>query len=470
MPTQEEYNVAKLRQRELYCKVEILNYQFNKVGTLIGNVIDNPNFSNTSESGIRRTCNLSIYPTDSSFDLVKGSKIWIDKYVKIYIGIYYPLNDEVVYTNMGIYILCNPTQTYSATSNIITIDGQDLMAKLTGLRGGTLNGLAYQIPAGNNVRNVLIDTIALFGFENYIIEDYPIIVPNDIEISESGTAYDIISAILDILPNWQAYFDVDGVFHFCQIPNGVDEQVMVNDDLWQDVMIEYSKSYNTDNIKNDIIILGKTHDNTVATTVSISGTTITGTASEISTLEDGLTFSFTAPSMTDGVAYTFNVNGYGAKNIRNDDGTIPSKYYSNEYTVLKYDASSNLFVFLGSYQPRAEVKEINPESPFYINGTVGTLRIVLSGSDYDSISSDYLAQQRADFELYQRCRLLDNINITCVPIYWLDTNWLVELTLKNSDGVAETNQYLIKDINTSYGVGDTQTITLMRYYPYYPST
>jgi hypothetical protein len=101
--------------------------------------------------------------------------------------------------------------------------------------------------------------------------------------------------------------------------------------------------------------------------------------------------------------------------------------------------------------------------------TLGTLRIVLSGDEYENIWSQDLAEQRAKFELYQRCRLQDNLTITCLPIYWLDTNWLIEITLPNEQsGKEETAQYLIKSISTDGTMSGTQTVTLVRYYPYYP--
>jgi hypothetical protein len=105
----------------------------------------------------------------------------------------------------------------------------------------------------------------------------------------------------------------------------------------------------------------------------------------------------------------------------------------------------------------------------YQPNTLGTLRLVCSGDEYDNIWSDDLAMQRAKFELYQRCRLLDTVTITVVPQYWLDVNWLVEITFPNKNGKEETNQYLIKTITTDGGVDSQQTISLMRYYPYYPS-
>ena len=59
----------------------------------------------------------------------------------------------------------------------------------------------------------------------------------------------------------------------------------------------------------------------------------------------------------------------------------------------------------------------------------------------------------------------DSLTLECVPILWLDVNWLVEITLPNE---TEKEQYIIKSISTNLGVQGTQTITLMKYYPLYP--
>lgn len=485
MFTQEEYNVAKYGSRELYARVNILNYQFQNVGIISGVVLGTPSFTNDSNNSIRRTCRFEFYPKDSTFDITEGSKIWIDKYIQVDIGIKTSFSKQPVYTNMGIYLLNDPSQTYSAEQNVISIDGYDLMAKMTGLRGGNLQGLDYVIPEKSNVRNVLISTIALFGFDKYIIEEYPILTPYEISISAGGCGYDIINEILNILPNWQAYFDVDGVFHFDRIPSGyqesqqVEEMTMVTDDLWKNTLISYTKNYDETNIKNYIEVLGKTHDSGLNTdTTTIVSNHYKTKCSSIIQLEDSLVFGFTTPSTVlsdpileiDVVDVNNTVIATTPRNIRVEDGSIPTLTANTLYYVqyVSQGVATPYYKFLGGLQPYAIATETNPNSPFDINGTTGVLRIVLSGGNYDNINSDYLAQQRAEFELYQRCRLQDSVTIQCVPIYWLDTNWLIEITLPNrNENNTETAQYLIKSINTSCGVSETQSIQLMRYYPYY---
>ena len=485
MFTQEEYNTAKYGSRKLFAKVNVLNHRFQNVGVISGVVLGTPSFTNDSNSSIRRTCRFEFYPKDSSFDIVEGSKIWIDKYIQVDMGIKTNFNDDIIYTNMGMYLLNDPSQTYSAEKNIISIDGYDLMAKMTGLRGGNLEGLEYVIPAGSNVRDVLIDTLALFGFTKYIIEDYPILTPYDISIPAGGCGYDIIKSILDILPNWQAYFDVEGTFRFDRIPSGyqeseqVEEITMITDDLWQSTLIGYTKNYDETNIKNYIEVLGKPHDNALSTnTVTIQSGHYKTKCSEISSLANNLTFGFTTPSTVlsdpiieiDVVDENNNTITTTPRNIRVEDGSTPTLSANTLYYVqyVSENVTTPYYKFLGGLQPYGVDIEENENSPFCVNGSTGVLRIILSGGNYNNINSDYLAKQRAEFELYQRCRLQDKVTIQCVPIYFLDTNWLIEITLPNRDKESEeTAKYLIKSINTSCGVSEIQTIQLMRYYPYY---
>ena len=74
---------------------------------------------------------------------------------------------------------------------------------------------------------------------------------------------------------------------------------------------------------------------------------------------------------------------------------------------------------------------------------------------------------RAKWELYRLCRLQDSVTLNCIPIYWLDVNWLVEITLPNKYGKEETEKYIIKSINIGSGVGATMSVSMMKYYPYY---
>jgi hypothetical protein len=298
----------------------------------------------------------------------------------------------------------NPDQVYDATNDTITINGIDLMAKMTGMRDGYLEGLTYQIGANEGIKQAMTSLISQeCGFTRYSI-DQPsptILTPYELSFGLGSTAYNILTQLRDINPNYQTYFDQDGIFWFNRIPMGSNEQIMVDDDIWKKVLISYKRSYDFESVKNVIEVFGKTQD----------------------------------------------------------DGHTP-------YGLAWED---------------------NPDSPFYAGEKIpdtqsqftNGIRIVLSGGEYDNIyplgeysdieAFNSLAQQRANYELYTRCRLQDQLELTCVPVYWLDVNWLIEITLPNKQTqVEEKQQYITKKISTTLGVNGSQNITLMKYYPFYP--
>lgn len=564
--TERQYTIVKQPVRELYCKVNLLNYQFQIVDDISGVVISD-SWTNSANSDIRRTGTLVIVPdNDQAYKIQAGSKIFLDKYVQVYIGIKDNVTDEIVYNNMGIYLINNPTHTFDSTTNQISLQLVDLMAKLTGLRNGNLEGYEYQILTGQNVRDVFIATLAQANFTNYIITipqtDYQTI-QFDMSVDGTSTLYDILSTInKNQYINYQMYFDVDGVFHFEPIPSGSDASIMVDDDIWDYTYISHEVSTNYEDMKNHIIVLGKTHvaDNYCDNVVFDDNTnTFTMDCAGIKRERNHMKISFTTPSdmatTTAGEQYKLNLNNYGTYNIQTSMGSLdfvmrPETYYvlksqglirwsasltgvknsttytlnqaieleegqspsdllgcyvsktavslsdaiSQGITIVNYDAenltlelsatinadqdvngrlcyiykddTSNVYwEFMGEYQPRAEIMDENPNSPFYVNGEVGDIKITLAGGDYDNIPTSELAMERAKWELYVRDRLNNSLSLTCLPIYWLDVNWLIYITLPNED---EPQPYIIKEITTNGGITGTQTIQLMSFYSYYP--
>lgn len=172
IPTQTDYELAQLKVRNNKIKVEVLNYNFQTVDLIEGNVIDG-SVSIDATADIRRTCSVSIVPTKKYQIISEGGEFWLDKYIKIYEGIDNPRNNgETEWWNLGIFMINNPNRIYNATTNTITFEGLDLMAKLTGRRSGQLPAVTTIVPAGSKVADVVKRAITqLGGFKNYVIED-----------------------------------------------------------------------------------------------------------------------------------------------------------------------------------------------------------------------------------------------------------------------------------------------------------
>ena len=670
----EDYNVLKQQYIKKYIRLELLDFQYNIVDELSGNMTK-CSINVDSNSDLRRSCDLGFVVTTSTFDIKAGSKIFLDKMVRPYVGYENMRTGEIQWYNQGIYLVNNPQWSYNASTNEISMQALDLMSKLTGLRNGNLEGIPTKIAKDENVREAIIKTIELGGFTKYICEECKtndgtiVPVPYDIEIDVGGTVYDILTGLRDIMPNYQIYFDINGVFHYEPIPLAYDDPVLIDDDLFNNVLI--SENINTDfeSVKNYVEVLGHTWDvdyYSPSESTTVNGGTITPTFADLKTLEDGTAVGITLPSditnvdkitinflgsndvvdiddkpikelskdtewifqavtemqtarLPDGYTeltyiqssgtqyidtgfkpnqdtrvvgdmqflnntsgnpaslfgyrkaqstqryeffqynsllyspyntsagstismttnkisidknkgttlvngsalstityanfqcsgnlYLFALNNNGSvanvngnKRIYScqiyDNGTltrnfVPCKNPSG--VVGMYDMVNNVFYqnsgtgtftagdewkpsqqmkfwrFMGHQQAQATSYDNNPSSPFYVgdpigSSSVGRIRIVLYGGEYDNIYSDDLAQQRADFEIYQRSRLNDSISMETIPIPWMDANIVVSHRFGQKQ---EPSKYIVKSFSVDYATGGTMTINAISWYPYY---
>ena len=468
--TQNDYNIVKQRINERYIKVNILDFQYRTVDEISGNMLS-CSVQCDADSDLRRSCSVSLAVRDNSFDIQSGGKIWLDKYIQVYIGLKNIYTQEIQWYNQGIYLIDAPTWNYDATTNTLSFSGLDLMSKLTGARNGQLQGMPTVIKQGESVREAMIATLALGGFTRYVVSECANrdgtiqAVPYDIEIDQGGFVYDILSALRDILPQYQIYFDVNGVFHYDLIPTGEDEPVVITDDIWKSILIGEDISTDFASVKNYVEVYGYTHSpEHYPSATAVSGATITLTIASLTSLAENTIIGFTPTSTVSG-NIQLSVNSFGAKKLVDSNGQYITSLDANTYYVAMYQ-SNGTWKFLGHQQAQATWSDDNPDSPFYINGPVGIIRQVLCGGDYENIQSDELALERAKIEIYWKCRLNDSITLNVAPIPWLDVNIVVSHAPKNE---AEEKRYIIKSYSVDYGnVEATMSVSMISYYGYYP--
>lgn len=451
------YNDAKKNIRDLRVKINILNFNMQTVDEITGVVLDG-NINVDATADIRRTCGLSLVVKDSTLELLPGGRVWVDKYFQVFVD-YLNSGDWI---NMGIYLVDAPSWSYDPGNSTLSLQGLDLMSKLTGQRNGYLEGVPTIISQDSSIRDSMISTLVdLGGFNNYVIEDNPQPVPYEIKIDQGGTVYDILSELRDITPNYEIFFDVDGVFHYQQIPSGQNEASYIQDDMWKQIVLSDSTSVDFGEVKNVVEVYGMSHDPSHYGEATVDGNIYNVTMGGVDSLTKGLIYGFKAPSIVENPM--LKINSLPAYPLVNEDGTTAVIPQANKFYVVQYKGEEN-FLFLGYQQPYAIAKDENPDSPFYIN-TIGEIRQVFYGNEYENIWSNDLAQQRANYELWLHTRLNDSISLSVVPLYWLDVNILVDYTRVNA---TETNQYIIKSIDTSLAPDGTQTINMVRYYPLHP--
>ena len=635
MPNQKQFDTTLQSIRNIDCKLFVLDHDYTILDEISGKT-ESVSLSVNAESDIRRTANINIVLKDDSrqtnsniFYWQVGNPYWFDKYIQIYVAIQDVNTQEYVWVNEGIYMVNSPSISYDATTNNLSFEAVDLMSKMTGLRNGQLEGMTYTIPVGSTITGALKTLLVEQGFDKYIIFTPPYdYVPQEIKIDIGGTTYDLLRELRDINANWEMFFDVDGVFHFQQIPSGkviVDPESgeegeptpVIDQTMWDKLNVSYNLDTNFEDVKNYVEVLGKVHEPHEYGTVTIEGSVLNMKLTNIITSYLNNVWVVGIPVIaTEGATQPEalatpitqiiikDIAGADVYDINLDTPIIAA----NEYYCVKLifnDTECETCEYLGASQPRAVAFENNPESPFYVGtstqyesaygnvvdfasenedyivefppaiagsnmvlnlspwctasnfnmasigdtwkfklniaslsqyiitmtivmgGLADTysirnmanerisldyaqnylliatkvssttlqfnvmyypmpasvlpmsttsilnlpkfnkqVRMVCAGDEYDNIYSDSLAEQRARYEIYLRSRLHDSINITSVPIYWLEVNDIIEYNLPNSDSET-TDLWLVKSVNTDISTSGTQSISAIRYYPLY---
>lgn len=463
--TENQFRNSLQNIQSRYIRLELLNYQFQTVDTIEG-VCKNGNINISANSDIRRTGNIELVINNSTFEVSAGGKIWLDKYIKVWIGLMSLITGEIEYTNCGVYIIDAPSYNFDPSTNTLSLSLLDLMAKLTGIRNGYLPGTPVVLSAGENIRQTIIDTLALGGFTKYVVEEAPSpgTIPNDLEFDQGSTIYTLLSGLRDIYPNYEMFFDVNGVFYYRPIPSGSGDPVYIDDTLWSSIVTEENLDVDFQNVKNVIEVYGRTHDPAhFSTSTKVSSTTIQLTIEDITEYTEDMIYGFTLTDNPGYVGYKLQINNLTEYPILMSDGTtasdIPAESGEVYYCV---QFKGTYWNYLGHLQSYGYAEDDNSQSPFYINGTVGQIRLPLYGGEYENCYSDDLARQRAEYELWLHTNMNNSVQISCVPVPWIDVNILVEYTLQRNN---QTNQYIIKSIDFGLAASDSMTINMIQFYP-----
>ena len=416
--TREGLSVENLSLQEKYLKLQILNFDYGVVGTLEGSCIGG-SLTKDEKNPLRRSGSVQLcVPANKSaktfLEAVDGvaiayhGKIWIDKFVKIYVGIKSETGG-VVWNKFGICLIDKPVRSLSAGEYTISFSILDQMGRYTGDRQGKIPSSSVAFEKGSTIHGQYVKTKTVDALKSAIvdiarIERYTIFplpqkykyLPYDIKADTGATSYDILSKFLDILSGWQMYFDDDGVFTVEPIPNGQGALVYP---ISRNGFTADSLSADFSTVKNQIVVYGRTNasqhfsDNTsyqTSTTLVLNFDTISTDNWSV-----GATIiSFTAPP-TYNTRSLWNV----AITSENPSKTITCSLvgFNNEtsalpgntlipgeiYCIRLFSATTNadgkvivdgnapiVFEFLGKKNVSWCAVNDNPQSPFYINATL----------------------------------------------------------------------------------------------------
>ena len=518
---QEDIDILLDSNWTVYSRIELLDSNFKTIDQLEGIVLSDSTTVDAN-SDVRRTTSLSFVveledrKTNAIIDNLinnKSSKrmvgidsiFWINRFIKVYIGIKTARSNGIKWYNLGIFLFNQLSYNYDVSTRTLSLSCSDLMANFTGTQKGAVPSPdSTKIPVDSNIREAMVSAVSQLGeYKKYLIRTDPRTVPYDLEFGSSVTVYDVIKKLLDLYPGYEIYFDVDGTFICEPIPTLKDESVVLDETVMSQLVISEGYTTTFDDVRNVIVVWGK------ALEADRFAESSTGNGSQYSiTLAPtgSLAFSF-IEDMT--IGFVANVDNAENSTLKiNDLAACPLKreYVNDNYELvqealpagyLKADGmyvfkySKNALWYQGLYQIHVVAKEVsspptddqkaadkakygtgkiryivNPHSPYSVE-KIGEIVSVKTDDDYDNIYTEELAFERAEYDLWLSTRLNDSITLEMVSIPWLDVNQKIAYTSLNT---GETSEYIvnqISDLNCSSG---TMSITAIKFYPLYPYT
>ena len=336
-------------------------------------------------------------------------------------------------------------------------------------------------------------------------------IPFDQEFSSGCSVLSILTTFRDLYPNYEMFFDMESNTFICQLkPMCYEDDIFLYNAFLQRVLISENTSVDMTTVRNICEVWGQVIDadfyseectysnNTYSTTI----------AGYEESYYNGDIIALKIPSVNQANAQ-ININGFGVIGIFNEANEEPIKtnelkpneiyafkikkkrvdkqdiikayllgqWQVHAINVLTNGKKSGQFVtssdgeeyelyskeyFQKFYNCERVDMTIIANSPFTIE-KLGEIPDIKISGEYDNITSNDLAADRAKWENWKNCRLTDNITITTALLPFLDVN--KKVSYKRSDSDRE-HQYIITSISHDFS-GFTSTITMYRFYPLY---
>lgn len=336
-------------------------------------------------------------------------------------------------------------------------------------------------------------------------------IPFDQEFSAGCSVLSILTTFRDLYPNYEMFFDIENNTFICQLkPSCYDDDIFLDNDFIQRVFISENTTVDMTTVRNICEVWGQVID---ADFYSEQCSYLNNTySSTITGYEDGYyngdVIALKIPS-TNQVSAKININNFGVIGIFNEANEEPIKanelkpneIYAFKIKKKRVDKQDVIKAYLlgqwqvhainvltngkksGQFVTSSDGEEyelyskeyfqkfyncervdftIIANSPFTVE-ELGEIPDIKVSGEFENITSNDLAADRAKWENWKNCRLTDNITITTALLPFLDVNKKVSYQRSDSD---REHQYIISSVSHDFD-GFTSTITMYRFYPLY---
>lgn len=246
--------------KQVYIKLEIYDSKMNYIKELTQKVSRDSigSISVDGDRDIRRSFSFKLISKNNEFDWNENSLIWIDKRVKLFVGIKLP-DGTVEYVPQGVFILTQPSTEHTSEGILTEVTGQDKAYLYTGNFGKFINQttLSVNLPIRDAIRIIAQGNgETLFNFDDDITE----VVPYELTYESGSSRWDALSELAS-LGKSKIYFDAVGYLRLKRINlSSLQNQSPVwefkygdpNDKLYAGNV----RKMNPNNLYNDFITLG----------------------------------------------------------------------------------------------------------------------------------------------------------------------------------------------------------------------
>lgn len=400
-----------IRQRPLHSRVRIDVYDDEHVHLeQLECGIVSASFSISAESDVRRTANLTVTPVNNSWlRLHKDSIIWMNRIIKLQIGIYDNHYQVWRWYQQGVYVFTNYGAQYDASNHTISLSLGDMWANFDGSRNGQVGGADISFPAYEEdsntgeiiqyhyIRDAIYTTLRQFGkldeskiqvddigelkgLEQYnpdymsyrdesclIVKDGSAMptwnaIPYDQEFGVGTTVANILTTLRDLYPNYEMFFDEQGNFVCQMIPSCSEDDIIFDSDFFDRIYISENTSVDLTSVRNVCEVWGKTIETDFYTDdCSYSNNRYSCNIAAYTTYSNGDVIAIKIPSANQ-EASTLNINGIGTISIfdENTEKPIGADLMESGQTYVfkikkkrKNGTETVISYLLGQWQPHA---------------------------------------------------------------------------------------------------------------------
>lgn len=469
--TSKDIALVKQHNQVRHSMLRIVNREKRNVYTVIGRYISG-GVDIDETSSTRRTANVTMQVYEN--DIVNLAYLFMNYYVRLYEGIEDNDTLEVSWYLQGTFIINQNSVKFDKATKTLSFSLSDLMTDLTGDRAGVLH--AYQSITKNSQRidDVMKNVLEICGVTDYDItpicayrkafnfwdekqseEDF--LVPYDLEFPAGVTAYDILDKLVNLYPNWEMFFDLNGRF-ICQrkVVEEDNSYVAMDAERLSGLIISESINIDWSKVKNIVEIWGKegkfygeAKDENPESPFNVAANKPLRLVETKDQIYDRYSYpdEKTAEKIKSDIDKTKKEIGVASITIVKDEVSL---------AALKKDGGSS-----------EEIKKLQGEITKN-KGKLASLKNQLKQYESQSngtleVSGDDMAKEWAEQLLYENCRMKDSITLECIGLPFLNNTGFKLSYRSKIDNKIRT--YIVKSIShSSSNNSATTTINAIRFY------